>query len=245
MGYPKMQYIEDVTGVLIAPDTVAVSYFINGLQNNLPALPLEIQAFWSSSSSLESVSNSPLASPVTVISDTAQLTPGKHTVNLPLYFTPPADTSGVQNLVVAVDPNDRVLMLNQNTRSSLKEWVYPQTKQVTYFGVPPKGVHITLTNPKGWTREAQRRAAIMRAFLGPRHLFAITAIIKPGPHSKLEKMDVAPLPGTGWEQLALAAASAGFWVHAEGIRLVGKYWPPTPGSKPHLDLYNIQPASRK
>jgi hypothetical protein len=97
---------------------------------------------------------------------------------------------------------------------------------------------LTQAGYPAWRREAIRLAVEMSAILGPGQPFAITSIIKPGPHSKYKKMDVAIRGDTSWEELAYAASQAGLWVHAEGVNLCGIDWPPSPlATGPHLDLY--------
>jgi hypothetical protein len=115
---------------------------------------------------------------------------------------------------------------------------------ILVFGAPAPSIVVdraTFTRPH--TATVDQRSASMKAYLGPRHAFVVTSIIKPGEHSKYEKMDVAPRAGTRWEQLALAAIQAGFWVRAEGVHLAGVYWKPSgKATGPHLDVYNLVPA---
>jgi hypothetical protein len=238
---PNLQVVQaELTG----PDTVTVTYVIWTSQN---APPFELQAFWSRYG--QDLSNSPLASNADLISDPSDLTPGFHTHTMDLLFTPPLINFRSYNLIVAIDPAEKILVQD---RDHLSAWVCPSSTQEDYYdpkkgGRPPPIPIIKLTNPTAWIREAKHRAALMKAFLGPRHPFHISimingqlSIVKRGAHSRWEKMDVVPDPGTGWEQLALAAIHEGFWVHAEKIRLCGQYWPPSPGATgPHLDLYNI------
>jgi hypothetical protein len=104
----------------------------------------------------------------------------------------------------------------------------------------PANVRTKLTQAgyPAWRREAVRLAAEMSAILGPGQPFALTSIIKPGPHSKFKKMDVAVRGDTSWEELAYAASQAGFWVHGEGVNLCGTDWPLSPlATGAHLDLY--------
>jgi hypothetical protein len=72
-------------------------------------------------------------------------------------------------------------------------------------------------------------------------VFVVTRITRGGGgHTNLKKMDIDTVKVQGaptYDQLAAAASLAGFWVHAEAVTLVGTFWPPTPGSRPHLDLF--------
>jgi hypothetical protein len=96
-----------------------------------------------------------------------------------------------------------------------------------------------------WKTRARNLAQVMEQSLPPGHLLGVTSIVKPGEHSKFEKMDVVPRGDTTWEELAYAAARAGFWVHAEGVTLCGKYWPRSAGATgSHLDLYHLKPNFR-
>jgi Domain of unknown function (DUF4157) len=96
-----------------------------------------------------------------------------------------------------------------------------------------------------WTLEARViRADEMRTFLqtkfGEDRDLRVTSIVKPGEHTRYRKMDVVPAGKTTWEELAAAAVHAGFWVHAEGVTLDGKFWPLSPeATGSHLDLYLI------
>jgi hypothetical protein len=117
-------------------------------------------------------------------------------------------------------------------------YVCPTTQ--ANYGNAPASVRTKLT-PAGypaWKHKALHLATEMTALLGADQPFALTSIIKPGPHSKYKKMDVAIRGGTSWEELAYAASQAGFWVHAEGVNLCGTDWPLSPlATGPHLDLY--------
>ncbi|MEW5958008.1 MAG: hypothetical protein AB1801_09815, partial [Chloroflexota bacterium] len=97
-----------------------------------------------------------------------------------------------------------------------------------------------------WTAEALIvRADKMRTFLqshfGADKDLRVTSVVKPGEHTTYRKMDVARAGTSTWEELTAAAVHAGFWVHAEGIMLWGKFWPLSPNATgPHLDLYLIK-----
>lgn len=96
-----------------------------------------------------------------------------------------------------------------------------------------------------WTAEAViTKADQMRTFLkskfGPDKDLRVTSVVKPGEHTRYRKMDIAREGTSTWEELAAAAVHAGFWVHAEGVTLGGKFWPLSPrATGPHLDLYLI------
>jgi hypothetical protein len=98
-----------------------------------------------------------------------------------------------------------------------------------------------------WTVEAYvSRTNMMQSFLhehfGNDKSFEITSVVKGGEHKRSRKMDVVPRGATTWEELAAAAVQAGFWVHAEGVILGGKFWPlSNDATGPHLDLYLINP----
>ena len=97
-----------------------------------------------------------------------------------------------------------------------------------------------------WTVKALfDKAEQMKVFLkdtfGKDRDLRVTSVVKEGEHTAYRKMDVVPAGNTAWEELAVAAAHAGFWVHAEGVRLEGKYWPLSPAATgAHLDLYLIK-----
>lgn len=122
------------------------------------------------------------------------------------------------------------------------------------YGVLDKGkrtpMAITTGNQEAdeilWTLEALiNKAEQMRTFLrsrfGKDKELRVTSVVKPGEHTRYRKLDVVPDGSTTWEELAAAAAHAGFWIHAEGVTLYGKYWPLSPkATGPHFDLYLIK-----
>jgi hypothetical protein len=121
------------------------------------------------------------------------------------------------------------------------------------YGILPKNKRTPMTSGKGhqrddekqWIATARAKADQMRdslkTFLGPDKDLRVTSIVKSGEHTRYRKMDVARAGTTTWEELAAAAVHAGFWVHAEGVKLGGKNWPLSPkATGPHLDLYQIR-----
>jgi hypothetical protein len=97
-----------------------------------------------------------------------------------------------------------------------------------------------------WILESRfKHAEKMRSFLqskfGHDKDLVVTSEVKPGEHTAYRKMDVIPSGTTSWDELAAAAVYAGFWVHAEGVTLDGKYWPlSSKATGSHLDLYLIK-----
>jgi hypothetical protein len=98
-----------------------------------------------------------------------------------------------------------------------------------------------------WTVEAlvnrnDRMQSYLHDHFGNDKNFEVTSVVKPHEHTEFRKMDVAPRGTTTWEELAAAAVHAGFWVHAEGVTLGGKFWPLSDDAKgSHLDLYLVNP----
>jgi hypothetical protein len=118
------------------------------------------------------------------------------------------------------------------------------------YGVAPQSLRTPMgkignqaADEKLWTTEAHvNRQLAMFYFLqqhfGPEKRLRVTSVVKDGEHRLYRKMDVVPAGTTTWEELAAAATYAGFWVHAEGVRLGGKLWPLSKkATGPHLDLY--------
>jgi len=126
--------------------------------------------------------------------------------------------------------------------------------QQPHYGVPPVERRTRMASQTGnqnadevlWTLNAVlSREGSMRAFLqthfGADRDLRVTSVVKDGEHTAYRKADVAPAGKTTWEELAAAAVHAGFWVHAEGVKLGGKTWPLSPkATGPHLDLYLIK-----
>ncbi len=231
---------------LVGATAVVVSYQIDAVQG---VKPFKMALYWSQDDVVDSSDS--LASLETEIVEPAGLSAGFHSIVLSISLPPPIQP------MVKPNPLDHYLLAVADTSHDVDEtdednntaWVCPDTGQTDY-SLPPPGLGIHFSGPSdlgAWVREARNRAQVMRNFLGPGNDVIITSIIKGAApphfslHSAYEKMDVVIGGHTSWEQLALAAQVAGFWVHAEGVKLCGVYWAPTPGKNSHLDLYNIIP----
>jgi hypothetical protein len=229
--------VPDVTiasATVIAPGFVNVRYQIQWPDaSNAPLpQPLNIRLFWTTDKALQS--DTPAASSLAVISDPNNLTTGTHIILLQISQHPP---SRQHYLLSAVNPTNN--LIESDVTNDL-QWVSPGTGQAGY-GVAPLGLRRRLTNPRAWTNEALRRLNQIRNILGPGYAVHLGSIVKPGEHATYEKMDVSIRGNTSWEELAFAAAKAGFWVHAEGVKLDGTDWPLSRmANAPHLDLYNMK-----
>src|SRR5262249_32128247 len=145
-------------------------------------------------------------------------------------------------LLIAFDPDNAI---SESDELNNVCWIAPDTGQPNYDNALDKSRPLP-ANPDVWKIEANKRIAEMQAYLGPDYPFHVGRTVDLGPHGgghkKFEKMDVSPRGNTSWEQLALAASKAGFWVHGEGVILAGTYWDFSPNATgQHLDLSNIRP----
>jgi len=251
--------IRIVRAELTTPTTIEVTYNLRPTTGVVEEF--EIQAYWSVDAKVDD--NDVTASNIVPVSAVA----GTNTVRVELGSYPPPYDPRIPpqeiHLIVGIEPDNKIAELDEENNA---DFVFPQTGQ-SHYGTPLQQGVIQflpcintnnyypeiqqLTNPAAWEVEAQARLTRMNQFLGlglgvrfgQRENNLGPSIVKgdrcgpDGEHARYEKMDIVPLLGTSWEQAALAAFQAGFWVHAEGAPLVGA----SGSSTPHLDLYNRDP----
>jgi hypothetical protein len=234
--------IKIVSADLIDPRTIKITFTVDGYTGAFHP-PFQLGLYWSRNDVVDSGDR--FAGGTTIVFPPEDINAAVHTANVTLTSAPPAPD---RYLLAMADPDH---LIPEANRTNNVKWVCPATGQGNY-GDAPREDRQALTNARAWEVEAQHRAQVMRQYLGSRYPFAVTSVVRHGKlaggHGIYEKMDVVPEGQTSWEQLALAAAKAGFWVHAEGVKVCGIDYPLSElakrlGAHPHLDLYNIVPYS--